>query len=347
MGSKKTSTTNAKVGPINWAKDSYKLLEDDLQSAYLQGKANKNYYDGDFVARPDAALTDQISQAYQGSAAQSRDASSQVLDLRNNLTDATFGGPGDLDPTRWQGDDGGVRLDSALNAAIQPVLRQLTDQILPGIKSSAIESGAYSGDRAMQVLPTEAIAETGARASEITQQLAYEGFQQEQQRDLAAATAYEDALARAFALSTERGLGLSADKRANVGLGADLLNQSMLFSASEGDLLSAARDALLMEETANVQNDLARDAYDIAYPYEGIDIAASLLDQIAGKWSKQKQQTTEKTGGLGSVVQGAAGLVSGLGALGVFGPAGALAGTAAGGAGAAAPAAAAQTFRYA
>lgn len=85
-------------------------------------------------------------------------------------------------PEAFQADDGGARLDAALGAATQPFVRELMNTILPGIRSSAIEAGAYTGDRAMSVLPTEAIAQTAGRANEVTQGLAYQGFQAEEDR---------------------------------------------------------------------------------------------------------------------------------------------------------------------
>lgn len=96
------------------------------------------------------------------------------------------------DPTAWTGgqNDNG-RLQAAIEAGIAPVMRQLMEQVLPSIRSSAIDAGAYTGDRAMQILPQQAMAEAATRGSEVGAGLSYEGFQRAQDRDLSAWQALE------------------------------------------------------------------------------------------------------------------------------------------------------------
>lgn len=169
------------------------------------------------------------------------------------------------DPTKWAGGtNGDQRLMSAMEAAIQPVMRQLTDQILPGIRSSAIESGAYSGDRAMMVLPQEALAETGRRASEITQGLAYEGYQQDQNRDLQAWQVFEQQLGQAAeqmnaARNQQYGIGQAA-ATANFGTMTDAALRSAGMENDFGlGLYGTNVDAAL--QSAGMANDFTLGSY--------------------------------------------------------------------------------------
>lgn len=132
-------------------------------------------------------------------------------------------------PTGWSEGNGEARLKAAIDAGIAPVFRQLTEQILPGIRSSAIEAGAYSGDRAMSVLPTTAIAEASGRASEVAAGLANEGYQSEQNRSLQAWQALQSFLGQKQAQENQFGLGLfDAQTRAalqSYGINVDAMMQ--------------------------------------------------------------------------------------------------------------------------
>lgn len=145
-------------------------------------------------------------------------------------------------PTEFQADDGGARLDSALNAANQPFVRELMNKILPSIRSSAIESGAYSGDRAMSVLPTEAIADSAGRAAEVTSGLAYQGFQSEEARRLQAWQAMQQMLGSENANKNDFNLGVFGTR-----------------SGAENQAYGIAQNAQL--DAANGKNAWGLDAY--------------------------------------------------------------------------------------
>lgn len=364
------------------------------------------------------------------------------------------------DPNQWSAGDDGGRLQAALEAAAAPFTRQLTEQILPTLRSSAIDAGAYTGDRALKILPQQAIAEVGSRANEVMQGLAYEGFQQEQNRSLQAWQAFEqlmqqmtqgqnaaaidrysagnDALLRqfgiladaeaatygieqdarlrnaenaarfglegaglglegqgmmlnalldaygirqnaaidiagqenaynqtgrgqdiqalldifgiqtdaelkqgdllneAFGLMTERGLGVADAGRADAGVYQSLLRDAMLNNTAKADLNLQSLDLETEREAAVVADALARDQYNLEYPFRGLDIATQLLTQLSQNWGTAtrsgEENTTTKSSGLGGIVQGIAGLASMAASLGAFGPLGA-AGSAAAGAG--------------
>lgn len=237
----KTSTnSNSQTtsNPPHWTQGYLANAADAANNAY-QEVSRVPAYEGDFFARPDLGLVDQIGNAYQGVANSSAQGAQRLDNLAREFLfplmapsdgnpnpsaqfgmqlpefapAAQFNAPAIMDmpdfsalvpqfyqrpemaalptwqgftPDAWMADDGGARLNTALEGAIAPVTRELTNNILPSIKSSALEAGAWTGDRAMGVLPTNAIAEASRRMSEITGQLVYQGFQEEEARRLAA-----------------------------------------------------------------------------------------------------------------------------------------------------------------
>lgn len=373
-----------------------------------------------------------------------------------------------FDPREFTPDDGGARLQAAMEAAQQPVFRQLTQQVLPSLRSSAIDAGAYTGGRAMNIEPGRALAEAATRANEITQGLAYEGYQSQEERDLkawqadqalrgemagmenefntnifdailgqraqglnAAMTGYgirQGALSgaaemenrfnestygtrtnaeadlfrtlagaemegygtemgaladrarmaneyamgnremdigsamdifktltnadvsmygtdvgaavdrgrlmnEAYGLETERGLGTNEAARLDAGARSGLFNDSLGIQASQGDLLRQFLELQTGADQTGISNDLARDQYNLEYPFRGLDIATNLLTQLSGGWGTQHldgtDSTVEKTGGLGEIVKGVAGLgMAGASLFGGGGPLGSALGAA-------------------
>lgn len=190
----------------------------------------------------------------------------------------------DWNPNAFQADDGGARLDAALEAATQPFVRELMTKILPGIKSSALEAGAYSGDRAMSVLPTQAIADTAGRANEVTQGLAYQGFQSEEQRRLQAWQAFE--------AMTGQAAGAENDFNTGIWQGTNDFNRS-IFDTIAGNTTSAygtKQNAL----TADAQgaNAFGLDRY-------GIDTNAAL--EREGMLQDQYQNWVQNMLGMGAM----------------------------------------------
>lgn len=339
MGSTKTSTTDTKQhqenvnAPPSWTAGGLQQTAGMVSEALGQVRDNP-LYTGDFVARPDAGLTDAISQAYTRAGANSASAGGWLQDMAKGFGTSYEGpGLGSYDAHAWGGGTNGEgRLNSALTAAIQPVMRQLQEQILPGIRSSAIDSGAYSGDRAMAVMPGQAITDAMGRANEVSQGLAYEGYQQDQNRDLSAWEAFEQAR-QASAATQNTAYGLATDRaQTTANTSADLMRQGLQFDTAQGDLLTQAMANQLGYDQSGLDNAMARDQYDTQAPFRGLDIASNLLAQLSGNWGTQTadmtgySKTTEKTGGLGSIVQGIAGLASGAAGLGLFGPIGTAAG---------------------
>lgn len=111
-----------------------------------------------------------------------------------------------------------------VEAAIAPLMRNLTENILPGLQSAGIESGAYGSAKNLVTLPSQAMAAVGREASEVATDIAYKDF----------ARGIEEELARAGVNQAATGLELE-------GLGRNLqahgLNQ-------EGVRINQAADEL-------------------------------------------------------------------------------------------------------
>jgi len=134
-------------------------------------------------------------------------------------------------------------ISPVIAAATAPILRQLQESILPSLRSSAVESGAYGSTRMDNVLPSMTMAQVGRNAQELGIQTAYQDFSDMENRkqsafglgtqrglgELAAQNqAYQASTGRglglgqlanqAFGLETERGLGVSANEIAAAGV---------------------------------------------------------------------------------------------------------------------------------
>jgi hypothetical protein len=253
-----------------------------------------SHYSGDFVAQPDAALSQGAVDAYKGSA-----------DLAALMSQFVQGQLGNFQSQAPRGDP--ADLTGVIDAAINPVMRNLTENLLPGIKSSSLASGAYSGDRATMLLPQLAIRDANESAQRLGAQISYQDHTDRANRDL-----------QAFGLDTQR-----------MGLLPDITDTVMRMSSSQGDLLSQALAVKAMQDQAGIDNSLSRDRYELEYPFRGLDIATQLLGSLSGNYGTTtgsgNSTQVEKTGGLGNVLQGvmgAAGLAAGLGAFGPLGTVG-------------------------
>jgi hypothetical protein len=268
-------------------------------------------YTGDFIATGGQLQQDAVS-AYQQAAAQAQQLVNPALQAANvtNWKMPTFYGPGTEAGTHSFGDGSydpsGV--DSVVQAAIQPYMRQLMEQVLPSIQSAGIESGAYSNDRAMAIMPGQAVRDTGRMASEVAAQVAFQDFQAQQARQL-----------EAFGLNTNRALGEADVLTARLGLYPELLNNVMNMSSGSADLTMQAANYDTAMRQAELNNALARDQYNANLPFRGLDQAASLYGTFApygtqtmnGTTSSQSKSTqTQQQPIAGQILQGALGVGS-------------------------------------
>lgn len=189
----------------------------------------------------------------------------------------------DYNPTHWDPGDGEARLNAALQAAIQPVMRQLTEQVLPGIKSTALDAGAYTGDRAMMVLPTQAIAEAGGRAGEITQQLAYQGYQADEDRSLQSWQELEQL--RAAEAARKNAFNTAVWESGN----QQDLTKFDITAGVESQLYQAMQNALI--QNAQMQN-----TYNTSGNNVQADLFRSILDATMGGYGTQQEALLRNAG---------------------------------------------------
>jgi len=262
-------------------------------------------------------MTPEEQAAIQAAWGQTASLAGQYTDFMGNQLE-TLTAPWDwtTDLTGLQPYDVGSMYDvnPVINASIYPVYQQLTEQVLPGISSSALDSGAYSGDRAMKVLPQSAIADYSDSASRIAAQIGYENYKAYEDRRLAAWQAWQDDILGAYGAETQRGLGQQDVNATMLGTTSDYISNILRNSASVGDLLNMSAQLGVTNEQASINDLLAQDKYASYAPFLGLDQATQLLTQLSGGYGTQDMTgttiTKEKTGGIGEWVKGAVGVAS-------------------------------------
>jgi len=205
-------------------------------------------------------------------------------------------------------------VNPVIQASLNPLYRQLTEQLLPGINYSSLDSGAYSGDRAMGVLPESVMQDYSREAADISTQIGYQNYKDFENRRLQAWMTDQDRLLAGYGAETQRGLGQNASQTAMMGAESDYISNILHNSASVGDLLKMSADLGVSVDQAAINDALAQDKYASYAPFMGLDQAAQLLALLSGDYGTQtmvgKTTTKEKTGGLGEWVKGAVGLGS-------------------------------------
>lgn len=301
MGSKTKTTVQSSgtqtVAPPSWTMPGISNAADKVTQALNELPGQQ--YQGNFVAQPNMGLVNGASQIYQNAAGQAGQLGQQVLSAANDtmglqpLTTGTFQQAGAYD------------INPVISAATAPLFRQLTEGTLPGLRSAAIDAGAYSGDRAMSVLPGQAITETAARAQELGAQIGYQDFRDRETQRL---QAYQTDQANALTAGQFNNSFALQRAQALPGLYGDGMN----LITSGGDLLQGANALEMQAQQAQIDNALRQNEYSWKYPFQGLDIASALLSQLSGNYgtttSNSNSTQTQSTGGLGSVVQGLAGL---------------------------------------
>lgn len=327
MGTKKTtkqtSNQTTTAAPPSWTMPGIQDVSGRVMNALNSLPGTK--YTGDFFALPDSNMVSQAQQMYNGAAQTSQDLAGYV---KQNLPTVgqpiNYGGP-NL-PTGSYNIGSGQDLNPAIEAATRPIYRQLTEQALPGIRSSADAAGAGSNTR-VGVLQAQALRDWQTQASDIAAEMAYKDYNDREARRLQAYGIDTNAALEGFGLATNRGLGeagLNLDRAKAL---PELTDSIMRLALSGGDILMQSDATRQAAEQARINNELARNQYEWQYPFQGLDVATQLLSQLSGNWgtttSQGESKTVEKTGGLGAVAQGIMGAASLAAGLGAFGPMGA------------------------
>ena len=267
-------------------------------------------YGGDFVAQP-GELQQAVPGAYLDSAALAQSLVNPALNAANNTNwqMPTFDGPSIDAGTQTFGSYDASQVAPVVQAAMAPYLRQLQEQILPGLQSSGIESGAYSNDRAFAVMPQQALRDTSLAAAEVGAGIAFQDFLQQQQR-----------LQNAYQMGTTRGLGEADTLTQRLGMYPELLDSAMRMSTGSADLQSQAAAYDLAMRQSEINNALARDAYQVQAPFRGLDMGANILSTFAPYASQnqtmrgtQTSTTTQSQPIAGQILQGAMGVAGMIG----------------------------------
>jgi hypothetical protein len=264
-------------------------------------------YGGDFVATP-GALQQSVIPAYQAAAATAGsliDPARQAA-LQTNWQMPEFAGPGTEAGTQGFASYDMNAIQPVIEAAMAPYMRQLTEQILPGMQSAGIESGAYSNDRAMAVMPQQALRDTSRMAAEVGAGIGFQDFQSQQQRAL-----------EAFGLNTQRGLGTADVLSTRLSLYPELLDNIMRMSAGQADLTEQAAGYDTAMRQAELNNQIARDTYAMQAPFRGLGEAAQLYGTFAPYGTQNlsgrtntTSTTTQSQPLAGQILQGAMGVGS-------------------------------------
>jgi len=303
MGTK-TKTTSTQQGtqtvaPPSWTMPGISDAAGRVTAAISSLPGQK--YTGNFNALPNMELTNGAIDAYKGAAGQATAGAGQIEQAITGLNGVAPVTTGTFAP------GAGYDLTGAIGAATAPLFRQLTEGTLPGLRSSAIDSGAYSGDRAMSVLPSAAIQSTAENAQNLGAQFAYQDYQANEARRLAA---YQTDQSNALQAGTFN--NTFALNRAQ--MLPDLLMQQMQLASGAGDLLAGAAGTQQQAEQAIINNDLAKNQYEWQYPFQGLDIASALLSQLSGGYgtttSNSTGTQTQSTGGAGAIASGLLGAAS-------------------------------------
>lgn len=328
-GSKQTtksnSTTNTNqtqtAAPPTWTMPGISAVSQQVLDA-VNGLPS-THYSGPMVATMDPATQAAIQAAWTGTAGLAGDLTTQAMSMMPTLQGLATGSGLNWTtalPTTAINAAPLQDATAAIQASMDPVMRQLTTQILPGITNSALQSGAYSGSRAMGVVPTEAIRNATQTMQQTAATLGYQAYEDWAQRDLAAQQAAAALAQQNYALETNRQLQQAATQLQAMGMTPEMINSILHTSSSQGDLLNMAAQLGLQNQQAGINNAVAMDQYATQAPFMGLDTAAALLAQLSGGWGTTTNKGTSTTNAtqttqqqqalLPQLLQGAVGLGS-------------------------------------
>lgn len=337
---KSSSTTNQTqtAAPPTWTQPGLEAVSGAVTGAVNQ--IPDQHYSGPMVASMSPAQLAAIQGAWTNTAQQAQEGQAWLQQFGMPLLEQGMEFTTALPSTDYQLADR-EDLTGVINASIDPVMRQLQNNILPGLTMSALDSGAYSGDRAMRVMPTEAIRQANESMQRIASQLGYEDYQNYENRRLQAYGMETAAAQQNYALESQRQSAMAADRLQRLGMAPEYINSMLKMGASSGDLLNMAAQLEVQNNQLGYNNSLEMDKYASYSPFMGLDQASQLLTQLSGGWGTQTmngqtnstqttstkqplaQQLIQGAIGIGSMVAGfpgGAGMISG--ALGLGGAAG-------------------------
>lgn len=325
-GHTKTKTTESKTqtsAPPAWTLPGLTSTAGKVTSAL--GDVPSTHYDGPQVAfmSPDELAA--IQGAWMTTAGQAGDLTDYMQNRLPELS-SEYNFTTQLPSTAY---DVGSQYDvnPVIQASLDPVYRQLTQQILPGIKSSALDSGAYTSDRSMLVAPEQALQDYSKQAADTAAAIGYQNYNDFENRRLAAYNDQVQNQLAAYGAETQRGLGQETANTNMMGAINDYVSGILHNSASVGDLLRMSADLGVANDQASINDALARDKYASYAPFMGLDEASQLLAELSGHYgtiNENGQSTTDQSYQPGALdfIQaglGIAGAIAGMPGLGIGG----------------------------
>jgi hypothetical protein len=300
-------------------------------------------YQGPFVAQADPYQTKQVTDAYSAAAGQAGNLSGWLNQQIQNAA-PTLSAPSYTTslPANYNYNMGDrqANLDQVIQASTAPIMKQLMQQTLPSLKSSALDAGAYTGDRALNIQPDQAIQEATKNANDLALQLGYQDYNNWENRRLQAYQTDQNAQLQAYQEDTARQAAAAQQRQQWLGMLPDLTNTVLSQQTAQGDILGRIADINKQTQQDAINNALTQEQYNFTRPFMGLDTAANLFRDLSGNYGtttgQSQQQTVQQTGGLGAIAQGILGAGLGIGSMfmpsaplsGLFGKLGSAAATA-------------------
>lgn len=279
------------AAPPSWTMPGIQTASNDVLAAL--GQIPTDHYSGQQVAYYTPEQLKQIQDAYTGTATTAGDLSSWMQgqlpalstpwNWTTTLPDTSYnvGNMYDVNPV--------------IDAALRPVYNQLTQQVLPGIKSSALDAGAYTGDRATTLLPQLALQDYARQAADTAATIGYQNYNDYENRRLQAYNDVTQNAIGAYQAESQRGLGQEQNNNQAMAAIGDYVNNILHTSASVGDLLKMSSDLGVNTQQQQINDALARDKYASYAPFMGLDEASQLLATLSGNWGTQTASGTDYT----------------------------------------------------
>ena len=176
MSSPKSQTVTSKTEPWKEAKPYFTGLYNKAVEAF--NSTNKQTYGGDLWAGPTARQTqanDALANNQWGQGAQ---------DLRQLGTDTAQG--------KYLSHETNPYLKGAVDTAAGDITRRYTESVLPALGSAAQRAGAYGGSR-QGIVDSQAAGEYGREANEAAQNIYYQNYAAERDRQMNAGGLFNQA----------------------------------------------------------------------------------------------------------------------------------------------------------
>lgn len=256
-----TSTTVQSSEPWSGVKPFLEQAYGDMSKTYQN--ADKSYYTGQMKA-------DENASQRQGLLTQQA--------LFQNAQDTGFGDAfmqmaNDTASGKYLTLDSNPNFQGAVDSILRPINQNFTEQVLPALRDTAINSGYYGGTR-QGVAQGIAARELNNTITDKVAKLGYQNYATERQNQLAA---------------------------------GDLLKQGLLTQALPSDLLITTGEGLQALDQAKIDNQIAQDQYNSIAPYAPYSNYISMLQGAGTTTTGTTTSSGTKSNSILNALQGGAG----------------------------------------